>query len=121
MEIEKLDEVNRKFDELLELTIKQDELQLSIPALNEGLSVALSAINNANGIIGEISKWKGDIVPIVEHGYFKEKVRALSSNLEAMEHNYRLIKKYPEEEKIILRGIRFNPKTNKLEKMEEVI
>ena len=79
---------NKKFDELYEITRKQDEIQLSIPRINESIAISTSIINDANAIILEISKWKGDLEPICRYGYLFEKVKSLVSGVNSLYHDY---------------------------------
>lgn len=72
-----LEEINRKFRELHELTEKQDSLNLSIDPPNESIAIARDIINSANAIILEVSKYYGDLETLERYGYLEEKVRYL--------------------------------------------
>lgn len=86
----KIDQTNCAFNLLNEITSLQDEIQLSIPRPNESIALSLATINDANGIILELSKWKGHLPPIVESGYATEKVNSLPKNYDSMIHDYNI-------------------------------
>jgi hypothetical protein len=86
----KVEEANRKFEELWMITRKQDKLQLSIPAINQSVADGLSMTDHANAIILEISQWKGNITPLIEHGYLAEKINSLNRDWEWMQKHYEM-------------------------------
>ena len=87
-EILRLEEMNKKFDDLRELTRTQDKLQLDITPLNQSIADGLALVDHANAIILESSLWKGNIIPLLEHGYLEEKINALNRDLEIMKKHY---------------------------------
>lgn len=137
-EKEDIREANEKYDKLYKLTREQDSLQLSIPAVSESIAISRSIGDRANAIILETSKWKGDLEPIIKHQYLLEKVTSLINDYNALAHDYAIIFDEPvvmitystkeeridvpekirkENLKMIFRSIRYNPKTEKLEKV----
>jgi len=88
---DRIKEVNSKFDKLDSLTKEQDELQLSIPAINESIAVSLGAVNNANAIILEISRWKGDIMHLAKSKYLRDRIKWIVGNYNGIVHDYGLI------------------------------
>ena len=85
-----MERVKELFQKLYDLTVTQDELQLSIPRPNESVAISLDLINSANALILEASKWKGDIRPQVRYGYTKEKVLSIVQCWNAMAHDYNI-------------------------------
>lgn len=121
------------------LTRLQDDIQLGIPAINESAAISNEAINKANAIILEMSKWKGDLEPIITYGYFLEKASGMADTYNAMARDFgvmfngsvpmiefKIVEKdfsdVPESVRIsnqkeIFRNIRFDSSKNKLEKV----
>jgi len=83
-----LDRVNRQYKILNDLTQLQDSIQLSISALNGSIANSNAMINDANALILEASKWKGDIRPQVRHGYAYQKVKSLVNDWNCMVHDF---------------------------------
>ena len=100
-----LDRANCLFDLLYDLTKLQDHIQIVIPPVNESVGLAKAAINDANAIILECSKFKGDIEPIYAHGYFREKVNRLQTTMKGIEHDMKVAEERPE---AIFNNIRFD-------------
>jgi len=133
-----INDTNEKYEELNKLTQQQDSLNLSITSLNESIAISKSISDRANAILLEVSRWRGDLKPLIEHGYLFEKVNSLINDYNALAHDYVITHGNPatifscahekEETKVpkdimkmnikeIFRNIRFNPAINKLEKV----
>lgn len=80
------------FKLLDDVTKLQDKVQISIPPLNESNRRAKSIINNANAIILDLSKFRGNIKNVLETPYVREKVNELIDNYNQMVHDYNLVK-----------------------------
>jgi len=80
----------KMFKQLHKLTQQQDELQLSIPKINESVAISLCLVDHANALILEASEHLGDIRPQVRFGYTLEKVLAIISDWNAMAHDYNI-------------------------------
>jgi hypothetical protein len=120
MRKEEIEEVNEKFEKLWKLTREQDKLQLGISAINQSIADGLSFIDHANAIILESSLWKGNIVPMLTHGYLAEKIKALNRDLEWAEKHYEMRETNPD----IFRNLDFDFKLNRWklkEKLKTVI
>jgi hypothetical protein len=112
---EQLSELNNKFEEFLEAV---DSLNaIYPPALNESVAIANSMADHAQAILVEFAKWKGNIIPIYEHGYVKEKIEALLRDLEAMQHDIGAGSRVPKD--IVFRNIAFDYGTSKWIPYEE--
>jgi len=88
-----INKANCLYGLLRDITRLQDEVQLSIPAINESVAISNNLINNANALILEASKYKGDIRPQVLYGYTRGKVGAIVENWNAMAHDYNITQK----------------------------
>lgn len=75
---------------LYDLTKLQDKIQLGIPSINESTAIAKSMTNNANAIMLNVSELKGDIRPILRHGYFEEKMNHLINDWNAAAQDYNI-------------------------------
>jgi len=86
---QEINEANRKFDKLTDIV---DELQKTYPpAINESIAISTSMQSKATGIIMELARWKGDLEPLVRHGYLLEKIRGLVTDYNAMAHDYKIV------------------------------
>lgn len=134
-----LDKTNCIYGVLHRLTRLQDDIQLSVPAINESVAISNAATDKANAIMLELSKWRGDLEPIIKYGYFLEKVRSLNDDYNALAHDYGIIfgvtvpmiehklrekdfsdiseRRKKDNEETIFRNIRYNSSKNKLEKV----
>ena len=74
------------FDVLNRITRLQDVIQLSIPPVNESVVSAQNLINDANALILEASKWKGDI-RMIANPYTLEKIKRIVNDWNAIAHN----------------------------------
>ena len=129
-------EANRKFEKLFRHTEKMPYP----PAINESIAISTSMATKGNAIIKEIAKWKGDLEPLIRHGYLLEKIRGLVADYNAMAHDHKIvfgkapfitkietgieereIPLTPETKKMVnesvFRNIRINYKDNKLKKV----
>jgi len=80
-------EANRKFEELFRHT---EEMPYP-PAINESIAISTSMATKGNAIIKEVAKWKGDLEPLIRHGYLLEKIRGLVADYNAMAHDHKIV------------------------------
>lgn len=136
---QEIDKANEKFNHLMAITERQEAIYP--PAINESITISTSMANRAGAIIKEIAKWKGDLQPLVGHGYILEKIRELVREYNALAHDHKIVfgkapfidkfeisteeqpKKYLTPEIIkrtteaVFRNIRLDYKDNKLKKV----
>jgi hypothetical protein len=89
--VDKREKAECLFQLLTKVTSLQDEIQLEIPYLNPSMSSSLGIINNANAIILEASRQKGNIEKEIDMGYLKEKVEYLINNFNDITQKYNLV------------------------------
>jgi hypothetical protein len=127
-------ETNIKFEKLFRHT----EGMPYPPAINESIAISTSMATKGNAIIKEVAKWKGDLEPLIRHGYILEKIRGLVNDYNAMAHDYKIVfgkapfirdiemetkeePLTPSQKKMtnesVFRNIRFDHKDNKLKKV----
>jgi len=82
-----IEHANIKFEELSEHT----RLIPDVPAINESIAISTSMVNRANGIIMEVAKWKGDLEPLIRHGYILEKIRSLVADYNGLAHDHKIV------------------------------
>jgi hypothetical protein len=82
-----IESANIKFEKLSEHAGKIPY----VPALNESIAISTSMVNRANGIITEVAKWKGDLEPLIKHGYILEKIRSLVADYNALAHDHKIV------------------------------
>lgn len=82
--------VNEQFEGLYEITKTQDKIQLGISSLTECIAISKRMTNDANALILEASKWKGNLIPQVRHGYTREKVLLVVGDYNALVHDYNI-------------------------------
>jgi len=132
-----LNRANCLFSLLHEVTTVQDDIQRAIPSVNASVAVSRRLTNSANGIILNVSRLRGDIEPIVEHGHVDEKVETIVNAWYSVIHDYNITHKTPRakpflgegrmpestlpedirmQKKVVFGGIRYNPATGKLER-----
>lgn len=80
-------EANRKFEKLFRHTEKMPYP----PAINESIAISTSMATKGNAIIKEVAKWKGDLEPLITHGYLLEKIRGLVADYNAMAHDHKIV------------------------------
>ena len=80
-------DANRKFEELFRHTEKMPYPS----AINESIAISTSMATKGNAIIKEIAKWKGDLEPLIKHGYLLEKIRGLVADYNAMAHDHKIV------------------------------
>jgi hypothetical protein len=80
-------ETNRKFEKLFRHT---EEMPYP-PAINESIAISTSMATKGNAIIKEVAKWKGDLEPLIKHGYLLEKIRGLVADYNAMAHDHKIV------------------------------
>jgi hypothetical protein len=80
-------EANRKFEKLFRHT----ERMPYPPAINESIAISTSMATKGNAIIKEVAKWKGDLEPLIRHGYLLEKIRGLVADYNAMAHDHKIV------------------------------
>ncbi|RLE58192.1 MAG: hypothetical protein DRJ35_08320 [Thermoprotei archaeon] len=90
---EDVDKANCIFDLLHDITRIQDVIQLSIPPINESVAISKDIINNANAIILETSKEKGNLESLIRMVYLKEKIRNFVSGYNALAHDFNITNK----------------------------
>jgi hypothetical protein len=84
-----IDLANEKFNKLYESVERQEGIYP--PAVNESIAISQSMVARANGIVKEVAKWKGDLEPLINHGYILEKIRQLVSDYNAMAHDHKIV------------------------------
>jgi len=82
-----IEEANRKFDKLFRHTEKMPYP----PAINESIAISTSMATKGNAIIKEVARWKGDLQPLISHGYLLEKIRGLVADYNAMAHDHKIV------------------------------
>jgi hypothetical protein len=83
---------NCMYDFLHEITELQDKANLNVDwGYNYSTRFASNMIDHANAVILGVSSWKGDIRPVLRHGYVHEKIRSLIDDWNAMAHDYALV------------------------------
>jgi hypothetical protein len=82
-----IEEANRKFEKLFRHTEKMPYP----PAINESIAISTSMAIKGNAIIREVAKWKGDLEPLIRHGYLLEKIRSLIADYNAMAHDHKIV------------------------------
>jgi len=80
--------ISEQYKVLYDLTTLQDWLQLNISPINESTAISNNMINDANAIILEISKWRGDIKTLVDYSYLFQKVKSLINDWNTIVHDY---------------------------------
>ena len=108
-----VDKANCTYELLHKVTEAQDVIQLSIPAINQSMATSNAMINDANALILEASKWKGNIEPQVDFHYTAEKVERIKRDWEHMINDRKIAN---EERESIFEGLIFNFQTNKWER-----
>jgi len=78
------------FDLLSDITKLQDVVQLAIPPINESVAISKAITNDANALLLEVSRWRGDIRKLLRHGYIMEKIKRLITDWNAMAHDYNI-------------------------------
>lgn len=79
------------FSLLSEITELQDKTQLEIPYLNPSIQFSMGLINNANAIILEASRHRGNIETVIDRGYLKQKVEYTLSDFNNIIMHYNTI------------------------------
>jgi hypothetical protein len=84
-----IDNANVKFNKLMNIV---EELEKTYPpAINESIAISTSMKAKATGIIMELARWKGDLEPLIKHGYILEKIRGLVADYNAMAHDHKIV------------------------------
>ena len=111
-----VEKANCTYELLHKVTEAQDVIQLSIPAVNQSMATSNAMINDANALILEASKWKGNVEPQVDFNYTKEKAERIKKDWDNMVNDRSMANESQQGRETIFEGLVFNFSTNKWER-----
>jgi len=82
--------IKRGFNFMSRVADLQEKVIFSFPSINESLAISQNLARNANCLIAEVSKWKGDTRKLVEYNYLANKIGEIVNDYNAMAHNYNI-------------------------------